>query len=38
MAEDLKIPIARGILFQKEQDFRNLFGDFDFKVTDGMVN
>ncbi|GBN34699.1 Tigger transposable element-derived protein 4 [Araneus ventricosus] len=37
-ARERKIPISRAILFQKAHDFANLFGDSDFKATDGWLN
>ncbi|GBN52467.1 Tigger transposable element-derived protein 4, partial [Araneus ventricosus] len=36
-ARERKIPISRAILFQKAQDFANLFGDSDFKATEGWL-
>nr|XP_042912844.1 tigger transposable element-derived protein 6-like [Parasteatoda tepidariorum] len=36
-ARERRIPISRGILFHKAQDFANLFGDSDFKATDGWL-
>ncbi|GBN80186.1 Tigger transposable element-derived protein 4 [Araneus ventricosus] len=37
IARERKIPISRPILFQKAQDFTNLFGYSDFKATDGWL-